>query len=80
MRRAFEELWGEGEVGAEDGVVFVPDLGEGLWVLMEGVVDPLLSLAEMVSGLLEREVRIEVEGWGLGLRRWCCLTCRGRQR
>lgn len=41
MRGGFQELRGEGEVGAEDGVVFVPELGEGGGVLGKGVVDPL---------------------------------------
>lgn len=40
----FDEFRGEGEVGAEDGVVFVPELGEGAGVLVQGVVDPLFVL------------------------------------
>lgn len=39
-----DKLRGEGEVGAEDGVVFVPDLGEGAGVLVQCVVDPLFVL------------------------------------
>ncbi len=44
LRGASEEVWDAVEVGAEDGVVFVPDPSEGCGVLVEGVVDPVLGL------------------------------------
>ncbi len=52
LRGASEEVWDAVEVGAEDGVVFVPDPSERCGVLVEGVVDPLLGFGVRVVSVI----------------------------